>query len=40
MGVTMFLIGALYVGVMALLIASGVSAGFVIVIAVVILFCQ
>jgi heat shock protein HtpX len=40
MGFTMFLIGALYVGVMALLIASGVSAGFVIVFAVIILFCQ
>jgi heat shock protein HtpX len=37
---TMFLIGALYVAVMAILIASGISAGFVIVIAVVILFCQ
>jgi heat shock protein HtpX len=40
MGFTMFLIGALYVGVMALLIASGISAGFVIVIAVIVLFCQ
>jgi heat shock protein HtpX len=40
MGFTMFLIGALYVGVMAILIASGISAGFVIAIAVVVLFVQ
>jgi heat shock protein HtpX len=40
MGFTMFLIGALYVGVMAILIASGISAGFVIVIAVAVLFVQ
>jgi heat shock protein HtpX len=37
---TIFLIGALYVGVMAALIASGINAGAVIVIAVIILFCQ
>ncbi|HVS67091.1 MAG TPA: zinc metalloprotease HtpX [Mycobacteriales bacterium] len=37
---TMFLIGALYVGVMAILIASGISAGFVIFIAVIMLFVQ
>ncbi|HTW19716.1 MAG TPA: zinc metalloprotease HtpX [Mycobacteriales bacterium] len=40
MSVTIFLLGALYVGVMAILIASGVNAGFVIVIAVIVLFCQ
>jgi heat shock protein HtpX len=37
---TIFLIGALYVGVMAALIASGINPGAVIVIAVIILFCQ
>jgi heat shock protein HtpX len=37
---TIFLLGALYVGVMAILIASGVNAGVVIVIAVVVLFAQ
>jgi heat shock protein HtpX len=37
---TMFLIGALYVGVMALLIASGIQAGFVIFFAVILLFAQ
>jgi heat shock protein HtpX len=40
MTLTLFLLGALYVGVMAILIASGVNAGIVIVIAVVVLFCQ
>ncbi|HVT22766.1 MAG TPA: zinc metalloprotease HtpX [Mycobacteriales bacterium] len=40
MGLTIFLIGALYVGVMAILIASGLNAGFVIVIALIILFVQ
>jgi heat shock protein HtpX len=40
MSFTIFLIGALYVAVMAALIASGVSAGPVIVIAVIVLFCQ
>ncbi|HWB66368.1 MAG TPA: zinc metalloprotease HtpX [Mycobacteriales bacterium] len=37
---TMFLLGALYVGVVAALIGSGVSAGPVIVIAVIVLFAQ
>jgi heat shock protein HtpX len=37
---TVFLIGALYVAVMALLIGYGVNAGAVIVIAVIVLFCQ
>ncbi|HEX3705581.1 MAG TPA: zinc metalloprotease HtpX [Mycobacteriales bacterium] len=37
---TIFLIGALYVAVMALLIGYGVNAGAVIVIAVIVLFCQ
>jgi heat shock protein HtpX len=37
---TMFLLGALYVGVMAILIASGINAGVVIVIAVIVLFAQ
>jgi heat shock protein HtpX len=37
---TIFLIGALYVAVMAILIASGINAGVVIVIAVVVLFAQ
>ncbi|HWA66939.1 MAG TPA: zinc metalloprotease HtpX [Mycobacteriales bacterium] len=37
---TIFLIGALYVGVMAALIASGINAGAVIVIALIVLFCQ
>lgn len=37
---TIFLIGALYVAVVAALIGSGVNAGAVIVIAVIILFCQ
>jgi len=37
---TMFLIGALYVGVVALLIASHVSVGFVVVIAAALLFAQ
>jgi heat shock protein HtpX len=40
MTLTIFLIGALYVGVMAALIASGINAGAVIVIAVIVLFCQ
>jgi heat shock protein HtpX len=37
---TIFLIGALYVAVMAALIAAGINAGAVIVIAVIVLFCQ
>jgi heat shock protein HtpX len=37
---TIFLIGALYVAVMAALIAAGINAGVVIVIAVIVLFCQ
>ncbi|HVV75841.1 MAG TPA: zinc metalloprotease HtpX [Mycobacteriales bacterium] len=37
---TIFLIGALYVGVMAALIAAGLNVGVVIFFAVVILFCQ
>ncbi|HVW81082.1 MAG TPA: zinc metalloprotease HtpX [Mycobacteriales bacterium] len=37
---TIFLIGALYVAVMAALIASGINAGAVIVIALIVLFCQ
>ncbi|HEX3897817.1 MAG TPA: zinc metalloprotease HtpX [Mycobacteriales bacterium] len=37
---TIFLIGALYVAVMAALIASGINAGVVIVIALIVLFCQ
>src|ERR1700761_3769691 len=37
---TIFLIGALYVAVMAALIASGINAGVVIVIAVIVIFCQ
>jgi heat shock protein HtpX len=37
---TIFLIGALYVGVMAALIASGINAAAVIVIALIVLFCQ
>jgi heat shock protein HtpX len=40
MTITMFLIGALYVAVVAALIASGVNFGFVIVIAAVLLFVQ
>ncbi|MGN6473142.1 MAG: zinc metalloprotease HtpX [Mycobacteriales bacterium] len=40
MTLTIFLIGALYVAVMAALIASGINAGAVIVIAVIVLFCQ
>lgn len=40
MTLTMFLLGALYVGVMAILIASGVSATLVIAIAVVVIFAQ
>jgi heat shock protein HtpX len=40
MTLTIFLIGALYVAVMAALIASGINAGVVIVIAVIVLFCQ
>lgn len=40
MTLTMFLLGALYVGVMAILIAAGINAGFVIVIAVLVLFAQ
>jgi heat shock protein HtpX len=40
MTLTIFLLGALYVGVMAILIASGVNAGLVIVIAVIVLFAQ
>ena len=40
MTLTMFLLGALYVGVMAILIASGINAGVVIVIAVLVLFAQ
>lgn len=40
MTLTIFLLGALYVAVMALLIAYGVNAGAVIVIAVIVLFCQ
>jgi heat shock protein HtpX len=37
---TMFLLGALYVGVMAILIAAGINAGVVIVIAVAVMFAQ
>src|SRR6201996_1635212 len=37
---TIFLLGALYVGVMAILIAAGLNAGAVIVIAVIVLFGQ
>jgi heat shock protein HtpX len=40
MSFTMFLLGALYVGVVAILIGSGLNAGPVIVIAVVLLFAQ
>jgi heat shock protein HtpX len=40
MSLTMFLIGALYVGVVALLIASGVNVGFVLVVAGGLLFVQ
>jgi heat shock protein HtpX len=40
MTLTVFLLGALYVGVMALLIGYGVNAGAVIAIAVIVLFCQ
>jgi heat shock protein HtpX len=40
MGITMFLIGALYVGVVAALIAFGVNLGFVLVIAAALLFAQ
>jgi heat shock protein HtpX len=40
MTLTMFLLGALYVGVMAILIASGINAGVVIVIAVLVMFAQ
>jgi heat shock protein HtpX len=40
MTLTIFLLGALYVAVMAILIAAGISAAFVIVIAVVVLFAQ
>src|SRR3954451_19873813 len=40
MGITMFLIGALYVGVVALLIAANVSVGFVVVVAGGLLFAQ
>jgi heat shock protein HtpX len=40
MTLTIFMIGALYVGVMAALIAAGINAGAVIVIAVIVLFCQ
>jgi heat shock protein HtpX len=40
MGITMFLIGALYVAVVAALIFSGVNLGFVIVVAAVLLFVQ
>jgi heat shock protein HtpX len=40
MTLTIFLLGALYVAVMAILIASGVNAGVVIVIAVLVLFAQ
>jgi heat shock protein HtpX len=40
MTLTIFLLGALYVAVMAILIASGINAGVVIVIAVVVLFAQ
>jgi heat shock protein HtpX len=37
---TMFLLGALYVGVMAILIASGINFGVVIVIAIAVMFAQ
>ena len=40
MTLTIFLIGALYVAVVAALIASGINAGFVIVFAIAILFVQ
>jgi heat shock protein HtpX len=40
MTLTMFLLGALYVAVMAILIASGINAGVVIVIAVLVMFAQ
>jgi heat shock protein HtpX len=40
MGLTIFLIGALYVVVIAILIASGLSYGIVIAFAAVLLFCQ
>lgn len=40
MTLTIFLLGALYVGVMAILIASGVNAGLVIGIAIVVMFAQ
>jgi heat shock protein HtpX len=40
MTITMFLIGALYVGVVAALIFSGINLGFVLVIAAVLLFSQ
>jgi heat shock protein HtpX len=40
MSLTIFLLGALYVGVVAILIASGINAGIVIVFAFVILFAQ
>jgi heat shock protein HtpX len=40
MTLTIFLLGALYVAVMAILIAAGINAGFVIVIAVAVLFAQ
>jgi heat shock protein HtpX len=40
MGITMFLIGALYVGVVAALIAFGVNLGFVLFIAAALLFAQ
>jgi heat shock protein HtpX len=40
MTLTMFLLGALYVGVIAILIARGLNAGVVIVIAVIVIFAQ
>jgi len=40
MGITMFLIGALYVGVVAALFATGINLGFILVIAGVLLFVQ
>jgi heat shock protein HtpX len=40
MTLTMFLLGALYVGVVAILIGSGLNAGVVIVIAVIVIFAQ
>jgi heat shock protein HtpX len=40
MSLTIFLLGALYVGVMAILIAAGLNVAFVIIIAVAVLFAQ